>query len=82
MDAPVLFETEYTETRQNPLTGNYLVIPKPGCLSLPGNPYSCATLRFASRMAQTMDHYERTGEQKAFKPLPAHLQQGKRKHVR
>jgi len=67
---PAVWETKHTEVKQNPLTGDYLVIPKPEVQQL-SCPYSCPTIRRASQMAQTMDHYEETGERKAF---PVNLQ--------
>jgi hypothetical protein len=66
MNAQILFCTEFTETKRNPLTGDYLVFPKKGTQRLGHNPYACESLTVVSQMAQTMDHYEKTGEQKTF----------------
>ncbi len=62
----ILFTTEFTETRRNPLTGDYIVYPKAIAKRLGSNPYACPDVSGVSQMAQTMDHYEKTGEQKSF----------------
>lgn len=65
MQSPILFTTAHTQVQRNPLTGDYFVSPRPGCARL-DLPYICLNLRSASQMAQTMDHYEETGERKTF----------------
>jgi hypothetical protein len=48
--------------KQNPLTGNWLVYGQKDSYY----PYVCENKREARRMAKTVDHYNRTGEIKAF----------------
>jgi hypothetical protein len=64
--APILFETAHTFTKQNPLTGDYFVFPKANCQRLDNLPYICDGIGSVSQMAQTMDHYEKTGQRTRF----------------
>lgn len=61
-----VFESKHVTAQLNPLTMDYLLKPKDGATRLTGHVYACCGFSRASQMAQTMDHYEDTGEQKAF----------------
>lgn len=69
----VQYESKHTTTRQNPLTGDWLVEGNAGSSRLCGHVYACVSLSAANSMAQTMDRYEDTGERKAFKPMRGYL---------
>lgn len=63
------YKTKHTLVQKNPLTGNFLLTPLDEANSqrLKGQNYFADDKKGASQMAQTMDHYEETGEKKAFK---------------
>lgn len=62
---PETYKLGKARARLNPLTGDWLVDGQEDSL-----PYVCDTWLQASRMLQTVDHFNRTGEVKAFLSKP------------
>ena len=62
------YKTKHTLIQKNPLTGDYLLTALDGANSnrLQHQNYYATSKGFASQMAQTMDHYEETGDKKQF----------------